>query len=165
MQMLRFHPFSSLPRGLNEMTHSLCKNRRRLVWGLKRCRLVPAAKRGNLFGSHTKIVTLSSPASYFCLLLNLCSVLNQSLLKDLLVGVHQTRLETDSEVSTDKLLLPCLPHPFFTALSFPLAAMNILTNLNILWMLTHLNKTSRDSHKVVSRWRDAPSSSISTSQV
>lgn len=90
MQMLRFHPFSSLPPRLNEMTHSLRKSRRRLVWGLKRCCSAPAAKWGNRFCSYTKIVTLSSPGSYFCLILNLCSILDQSSLKDLLVGVHHS---------------------------------------------------------------------------
>lgn len=133
MQMLPFPPFSSLPRGLNEMTHSLCKSRRRLVWGLKRCCSAPAAKRGNLFCSYTKIVTLSSPAGYFCLiLLNLCSILDQSLLKELLVRVHESaEMDLTSPVlwfsgvwdhkekktkKSDKLYLVCLMR--FTALSF-----------------------------------------------
>lgn len=42
---------------------------------LMRCCPAPAVKRGNLFCSYTKIVTLSSPVSYFCPILNLCSLL------------------------------------------------------------------------------------------
>lgn len=131
MQMLPFHPFSSLPRRLNEMTHSLRKSRRRLVWGLKRSCLAPAAKRGNLYCSYTKIVTLSSPASYFCLILNLFSVLKRSLVKDLLGGVHQSAADKfrkgpdsacalilrckrslEKKRKKDKLLLPCLPRAY-----------------------------------------------------
>lgn len=103
MQMLRFHTFSSLPPRLNKMSHSLRKSRRRLLWGLKQCCSAPAAKRGNRFCSYTKIVTLSSPGSYFCLILNLCSFLDQ----DLLVGVHQSAADKFRKGPDFALILRC----------------------------------------------------------